>query len=250
MGPDVHPRPLTEAPAPAPGEEAPTAVRPRPALREYVEAVLVAVIFALFVRTFLIQAFQVPTPSMENNILAGDHLIVNKFLYAPHGEHVLSRLLPYRPIRRGDVFVFKFPVDPRRDYIKRAIGLPGDVVSIRDKLVFVNGGALEEPRVFHSDGRIWPDDSEIADEYRRRDQFGPVMVPPRSVFALGDNRDTSYDSRFWGPVPIENVKGRALFVYWSFAVPPRSNRGLGKILAVLSHFLQWTRWERTLLPVR
>ena len=188
-------------------------------VREYGEVVLVAVVFALFVRTFLVQAFVVPTPSMENTVLVGDHVVVNKFLYAPHRW---IRLLPYRDVRRGDVVVFKFPEDPRRDFIKRAVALPGDLTEIRDKAVFVNGRRQDEPRAIHSDRRTWPDDPQLPDALRRRDQLGPIAVPERSFFAMGDNRDSSYDSRFWGPVPASNLKGRALFVYWSFAPAPRS----------------------------
>jgi signal peptidase I len=252
MGPDVHSGPLTRGVAPTASEEQEpaTSSRRRPLLRDYGEAILVAVIFALFVRTFLFQAYQVPTSSMEGNVLAGDHLIVNKFLYAPHGDHRLSRLLPYRALRRGDVFVFRFPPDPRRDYVKRAIALPGDTVAIRDKVVFVNGVAQDEPRVLHFDERVWPDDPETPEEYRQRDQLDPVPVPLGTVFALGDNRDASYDSRFWGPVPLENVRGRALFVYWSFPVRPASDAGLRRFFAVLLHFFDRTRWERICRPVR
>jgi signal peptidase I len=197
----------------------------------------VSVVLALFVRTFLLQAYVVPTPSMEDNILVGDHLIVNKFLYAPAGGP-LAPLLPRRPLRRGDVFVFKFPDDPRRDFVKRAIALPGDLVEIRDKVVYVNQAPLSEPRVTHSDRSVYA--------AGRRDQFGPIRVPEGQVFALGDNRDTSNDSRYWGTVPLANVKGRALFVYWSFP-PERPGRSLrGRV----EDFWTRTRWDRTFQPVR
>jgi len=162
MEPDVPARALTE-PAATPVSVEPVEPafpddlgaepqdEPRSRAREYAEAILVAVIFALFARTFLFQAFQVPTSSMEKNILVGDHLIVNKFIFAPHREGVLSRLLPYRSVRRGDVIVFKFPEDPRRDFIKRTVALPGETVEIRDKAIYVEGNRLEEPRIFHAD---------------------------------------------------------------------------------------------------
>jgi signal peptidase I len=223
---------------------------PRSRAREYAEAILVAIIFALFTRTFLFQAFQVPTASMEKNILVGDHLIVNKFIFAPHGAGPLARLLPYRPVRRGDVLVFKFPEDPRRDFIKRTVALPGETVEIRDKVISVEGVRLDEPEVYHSDDRVWPDDPALPDSYRRRDQAHPFTVPPASYFALGDNRDNSYDSRFWGPVPAANLKGRALFVYWSFPLEPAAQRSVRELLTIALNFFKKTRWERTLLPVR
>jgi signal peptidase I len=264
MEPDVPPRALTAEPAvevaqpPAapiepsaePIDDAEPPGEPRSRAREYTEAILVAVIFALFARTFLFQAFQVPTSSMETNILVGDHLIVNKFIFASHREGRFSRLLPYRQIRRGDVIVFKFPEDPRRDFIKRTIALPGETVEIRDKSVYVEGTKLAEPEVYHSDDRVWPDDPTLPDSYRRRDQSRPFTVPPDSYFALGDNRDNSYDSRFWGPVPAPNLKGRAMFVYWSFPLEPSAHRSVQELVSIALNFFRKTRWERTLLPVR
>ena len=256
MEPDVPPRALTAEPPPGPSPDATEdpagsapagARRTRP--REYLQAILVAVIFALFARTFLFQAFQVPTSSMERNILVGDHLIVNKFLFATGGGGLLSRLLPHRAVRRGDVIVFKFPEDPRRDFIKRVVALPGETVEIRDKSVYVEGIRLPEPHTSFSDDRVWPDDPELPDSYRRRDQSRPFTVPPGSYFALGDNRDNSYDSRFWGPVPAVNLKGRALFVYWSYPLEPATRRSVKELAAIALNFFRKTRWERTLLPV-
>ncbi len=206
-----------------------------------------AVVLALFVRTFLVQAFVVPTPSMENTVLAGDHVVVNKFVFGPRAVAGLDPLLPRRPVRRGDVIVFKFPEDPRRDFVKRAAALPGDAVEIRDKAVFINSRRETEPRAFHSEARVWPDDPELPEGLRRRDQIAFFRVPPQSFFALGDNRDNSYDSRFWGPVPEGNLKGRPLFVYWS--CPPGEAVTKGPIRWI-THFFAATRWSRTLLPVR
>lgn len=245
MGSDVPPRPLTEETV-KPRATAFSAGRPS-RTREYLDVVLVAVVFALFVRTFLLQAFVVPTPSMEKTVLVGDHLVVNKFLYAPHLSSPFARLLPYRPVRRGDVVVFKFPEDPQRDFIKRAIGLPGDTVAIRDKHVFVNGVRREDPSAFHEETRVWPDDPQLPESVRRRDQLAPVRVPEGAYFALGDNRDSSYDSRFWGPVPEGNLKGRALFVYWSSAP---TSEGARVPVGWISKLLRDTRWSRTLRPVR
>ncbi len=240
MGPDVPIGALSGNPANGqPGHRA------RARVREYAEVVLVAVIFALFVRTFLVQAFVVPSPSMEKTVLVGDHLVVNKFVYAPHRW---AGLLPYRDVRRGDVFVFKFPEDPRRDFIKRAIASPGDTLEIRDKTVYVNGERQAEPRALHSESRVWPDDRELPDALRRRDQLAATRMQPETIFAMGDNRDASYDSRFWGPVPARNVKGRALFVYWSLA-PPLPDAPSG-IRGAVAGFVGRTRWSRTFSVVR
>jgi len=252
MGSDVPAGPLTDpagdATRPEPPSPPPAASeRPstRSGVRDYIEVVIVAIIFALFVRTFLVQAFVVPTPSMENTVLIGDHLVVNKFIFA---RHRWGRFLPYRALAHGDVFVFKFPEDPHRDFIKRAVALPGDVIEIRDKEVLVDGHPAAEPRAIHSDPRIWPDDRDLPDALRRRDQLTPMRVPSESIFAMGDNRDSSYDSRYWGPVPEANIKGRALLVYWSFApASPGAASGLGETIRLLS---TRTRWSRTLLPVR
>jgi len=229
MGPDVPARPLTRSSA-----------------SEFLEATLVAVVFALFVRTFLVQAFVVPTPSMEKTVLTGDHVVVNKFVFGPRAFAAWDRWLPRRSVRRGDVIVFKFPEDPRRDFVKRAVALPGDVVEIRDKVVSINGRRESEPRATHLEGRLWPDDRELPEALRRRDQVHAFQVPALSVFALGDNRDNSYDSRFWGPVPAGNLKGRPLFVYWSHAPGGPRRRGP---LRWIADFFASTRWSRTLLPV-
>jgi signal peptidase I len=219
--------------------------RSRP--REFAEAVLVAVVFALFVRTFLLQAFVVPSPSMENTVLAGDHLIVNKFVFGPRGGSLFAPLLPRRPVRRGDVIVFKFPEDPRRDFVKRVIALPGDEVRIRDKIVFVNGQPESTRSAFHGDARVWPDDAALPESERRRDQVSSLRVPEGMYFAMGDNRDNSYDSRFWGPVPAASLKGRPLFVYWSWSGEGRQSSGAFGWVAA---FFSGTRWSRTLTAVR
>lgn len=243
MGPDVPAGALTDRASPV--DAAPESRRALSPFREYAEVVLVAVVFALFVRTFLVQAFVVPTPSMENTVLVGDHLVVNKFIFAPHRWGLF---LPYRDLRRGDVFVFKFPEDPQRDFIKRAVALPGEVLEIRDKVVFVNGEKQADPRAIHAESRIWQDDRELPEALRRRDQLAATRIAAGTCFAMGDNRDSSYDSRFWGAVPASNVKGRALFIYWSFA-PPTLPRGAGPG-GQMKDIFERTRWTRTLLAVR
>jgi len=242
MGSNVHPGPLTTPPE---------AARPLRPVRERADPILAAVIFALFARTFLFQAYEVPSPSMEKSVLTGDRLLVNRFIYGARGDSQWSRLLPSRALRRGDVVVFRFPEDPRRDFIKRVVALPGETVEIRDKRVRVDGQELAEPYAFHADDTVWPDDPAIAEVRRRRDQFPALRVPADSYFVMGDNRDDSNDSRFWGPVPRGHIEGRALFVYWS--VTPRSSpaatSGDARTATPLD-LLRRTRWSRALLPVR
>ena len=180
--------------------------------REYFESICVAVILALFVRTFVVQAFKIPTGSMEKNLLIGDHLLVNKFVFAPTATSLEDTLLPIDEIERGDVVVFKFPQDPERDFIKRVIGLPGDTIELRQKRVFVNGAKLDEPYVQY----LSPPEESSPDDIDVRVRYGPVTVPAGHYFMMGDNRDNSEDSRFWGFLPRSYVKGKALFVYWSF----------------------------------
>ncbi|HEX5856071.1 MAG TPA: signal peptidase I [Thermoanaerobaculia bacterium] len=246
MGPDVPARPLTTAETGGLRSSAAGSRRTHPL--EFAEAVLVAVVLALFVRTFLLQAFVVPSPSMEKTVLIGDHVIVNKFIFAPRALPAIDRLLPLRAVRRGDVIVFKFPEDPRRDFVKRAVALPADTVEIRNKTVFVNGRREIEPRALHSDPRVWPDEPPLPEGLRRRDQAPPFPVPAQSYFALGDNRDNSYDSRFWGPVPVSHLKGRPLFVYWSH--PASEDRRRPGPVGWIVDFFESTRWSRTFLPVR
>jgi signal peptidase I len=184
-------------------------------LREYFESICVAVILALFVRTFVVQAFKIPTGSMENNLLIGDHLLVNKFIFAPTMSRVERLLMPVRDIRRGDIIVFKYPEDPNRDFIKRVIGLPGETLELKNKVVYINGKALDEPYVHF----LFPADGGPAAEatsFDVRRNYGPVTVPPEHYFMMGDNRDNSEDSRYWGFMPREYVKGKALFIYFSF----------------------------------
>jgi signal peptidase I len=224
--------------------------------REYYEAILVAVIFTLFARTFVAQAFKIPTGSMEDNLLVGDHLFVNKFIYAPHWNTPLDRILPYRDIRRGDVVVFKYPVDPQRDFIKRAVAIGGDTVEVRAKQLYVNGVDEVNPHVVHKDPQVFPDSPALPASIRNRDNFGPFVVPKGFVFCMGDNRDNSYDSRFWGPVPRSYFKGRALFIYWSYEAQPNTQEWRGwsdrvrQLASVAVHFFSRTRWQRSFRLVR
>jgi signal peptidase I len=234
MGPDVHGREVTTATAPVP---------PQPGLRERADPVLAAIVFALFARTFLFQAFEVPSSSMEKNVLTGDRLLVNKFVLAP-AARPLAAFLPSRGVRRGDIVVFRFPEDPHRDFLKRVIGLPGETVAIRNKRVYVDGRLLDEPYAFHADDRVWPDDPSIPEDGRRRDQLGALTVAPGTYFVMGDNRDDSNDSRYWGAVPAGHIEGRALFVYWSL-VPRGSDASAGP-----TALLRRARWDRLFRSVR
>jgi signal peptidase I len=221
-------------------------------VREYYEALLIAVIFVNFARIFVFQAFKIPTGSMEDNLKVGDHIIVNKFIYGP--GTTLGGLLPLRPIKRGDIIVFRYPLQPDTDFVKRVIGMPGDTVEVRDKIVSVNGNAQNEQYVVHEDPQVYPLQPALPEPYRSRDQFGPFKVPDGQYFAMGDNRDRSSDSRYWGTVPRTMIKGRAFMVYWSFrgtpppADAPPSDR-VKELFGVVVHFFTRTRWDRTFFVV-
>ena len=178
-------------------------------VREYAEAFGVALVIALIVRTLLLQAFKIPSSSMENTLLVGDHIFVNKFIYGYHVPYTKGRILSFSTPKRGDILVFVFPEDPSKDFIKRVIAVPGDTVEIRQKALLVNGNPVDEPYARYADGRN-------ADGFlRARDNMAPVRVPEGKLFMMGDNRDRSYDSRFWGFVDMEAVIGKALFIYFS-----------------------------------
>ena len=179
-------------------------------LRENIEAILVAIVLALFIRTFIIQAFKIPSGSMKETLLIGDHILVNKFIYGVKLPFLQTTIMPVKNPKRGDIVVFKFPEDPGKDFIKRVIGVEGDEVEVRDKQVYLNGKLLNHDFGIHTDSYIFPA------SVQPRDNFGPVVVPEKSLFVMGDNRDQSYDSRFWGFVDLKAVKGKALMIYWSW----------------------------------
>ncbi len=225
-------------------------------LREYLEALLIAVIFATFARTWVVQAFKIPSGSMEKNLLIGDHILVNKFVYGPRRFPWEEKLLPMRRVRRGDVVVFKFPNEPERDFIKRCVGLPGDTLKLDDKDLYINGRHVDDAAfTYYEDGEIYPRDLFFHPR-RTRDNFGPTTVPSGRYFCMGDNRDNSNDSRYWGPVPESYVKGRAFMVYWSFAsdedqiVWPGYAGKARQIGRVALNFFTQTRWDRTFRIVR
>jgi len=196
-------------------------------VREYVEAALWALVLTLFLRAFVIQAFRIPSASMEDTLLVGDFLFVNKFEYGPKIPFTDIRLPGLHDPRRGDVIVFQFPQDPSKDFIKRCVATEGQTIEIRSKQVMVDGKPLNEPYAIHTDPNVRPAG------YDYRDNFGPLTLGEHQLFMMGDNRDNSNDSRYWGPLPMKLVKGRALFLYWSWD----GDRN-------------WPRWGRIFNPIR
>jgi len=199
-------------------------------IREYAEALIVAFIAAMILRTFVVQAFRIPTGSMENTLLVGDFLLVNKFIYgAKSPDRIpflnikiprLIKLPPIRKPRRGDIIVFKYPRDESLDYIKRCVALPGDTVEIRNKVLYVNGKRVPDPPLAKHTSNTYPPDKIEFGIYPpgagNRDNYGPVVVPEGHYFMLGDNRDNSLDSRYWGFLPEENILGKAMIIYFSW----------------------------------
>lgn len=243
-------RKAKSAVAPAPAE--PSAGYRKSTSREYFESIVIAVVLALFVRTFVVQAFKIPTGSMENNLLIGDHLLVNKFVYGPAATPLERALLPIQSIQRGDIIVFKFPEEPERDFIKRIIGLPGETLELKGRTMYVNGKPLSEPYVqFIEEGNPGAPAEDGSDgDVRRR--YGPVTVPPNHYFAMGDNRDNSQDSRYWGFLPRDYIKGQAMFIYWSYEAETadfqRTGVGeqVGGFVSTVAHLFTKTRWSRLL----
>src|SRR6266540_3631025 len=176
-------------------------------LREYFESIVIAVILALFIRTFVVQAFKIPTGSMEENLLIGDHLLVNKFVFGPSATALERAVLPMGSLARRDVVVFKYPEEPDRDFIKRVIGLPGETVELRAKKVYINGAPLDEPYVHFLEPPSTSTDIHEVTSIDVRERYGPVTVPPNQYFVMGDNRDNSQDSRYWGFLQRDYVKG-------------------------------------------
>jgi signal peptidase I len=220
--------------------------------REYFESIVIAVILAQFIRTFVVQAFKIPTGSMEENLLIGDHLLVNKFVFGPTATSLERRLLPIGTITRGEVIVFKYPEEPDRDFIKRVIGLPGETVEVREKKVYINGQPLDEPYVHFLQPPSTNSEFHETTSFDVRERYGPVTVPPNQYFVMGDNRDNSQDSRYWGFLPRENIKGKALVIYWSYQAEKDDyvDGGAGEtvkgLVSVFAHFFTRTRWDRML----
>ena len=218
---------------------------------ETVEAVLVAAALALVFKGFVFQIFHVPSSSMEDTVLTGDYVLVNKFAYGPH-RGFWARALPYRDLARGDVVVFRYPPDPGRDLIKRTAAVAGDRIEVAGKTLRVNGLERVEPYAVHRDATTYGEGAPPS--LLRRDRFGPLDVPSGHFFAMGDNRDESQDSRFWGPVPYAHLEGRAVSVLWSVREGPRAFTGRGaalrRFLDTALNFLSRTRWKRSFHAIR
>lgn len=265
----------------APAAPAPPAVPPEAAkvqapgrrsatIPEYVESILFAILIALFATTFVVQAFKIPSQSMEPTLLVGDHLLVNKFIFGGNGAWY-EKLLPYRAIRRGDVIVFKFPFDDHPHYVKRVIGIPGDRIRIVDERVYVNDQPLTEPYVIHDPSAMDPLDEnfpptgldfsgtslrpEWAAVIRNYLRDGELVVPRDRYFVMGDNRDRSWDSRYWGFVDRGAIMGRPVVIYWSVDATsqdyddPGLTGTLHGMLDALLHLPSSTRWRRFLREV-
>lgn len=179
-------------------------------LWEYTKAIVTALVLALFIRAYFVQAFKIPSGSMIPTLLIGDHILVNKFIYGTVIPFTDKRVLVVRNPEKGDIIVFKYPEDPSRDFIKRVMAVGGDKIESRDKTIYINGKPLKEPYVQHTDASIHPKGADV------RDNFGPYIVPKDKYFMMGDNRDQSYDSRYWGFVDRNNIKGKAMVIYWSW----------------------------------
>ena len=225
--------------------------------REYFESIVIAVVLALFIRTFVVQAFKIPTGSMEPNLLIGDHLLVNKFVFGPAKTRAERLLLGFNDVHRCDVIVFKYPEDPERDFIKRVIGLPGETVQVHAKNVLVNGRPIDEPYVHYERPPASVPERDEVTSFDVREEYGPVTVPSGSYFVMGDNRDNSEDSRYWGFLPRDYVKGKALVVYWSYEADRADylqddtlGRQVGGVFSVITHFFTRTRWDRLFHQIR
>jgi signal peptidase I len=243
--------------------------KPRETPVEFFASLAVVLVTGLFIITFIVQAFEIPSSSMENTLLIGDHVFVNRIIFAPRTGWI-GPLLPYRNPRHGDIVVFLSPAEPGLYVVKRVMGVPGDRIHLRDGVVYRNGAALNEPYVLRNGSYIpyrdnFPsvpatDMSGVTAEWRllmsSHIQGEDLVVPAGSYFAMGDNRDVSLDSRYWGFIPSENIIGRPLFIYWSFETPADqylkrdlSDR-IGFIFRVVIHFFDQTRWRRMLRIVR
>jgi len=220
----------------------------------------ITILLLLFLTTFLVQAFVIPTGSMEDTLLVGDHLLVDKLAFAPPGP-VSKYLLPYTQVKRGDIIVFRYPVDISQTFVKRCMGVPGDRIRIINKQVYLNGAKLDEPYKVHKtdyidayrdnfpsapNSTIYPGAIDMLENHRVNDE---IVVPPGYYFAMGDNRDSSLDSRYWGFVPRENIIGKPLIIYWSYDAPTADLNNpavsLTHVVDLVEHFFSKTRWSRT-----
>jgi signal peptidase I len=246
--------------APVVAPDDPHYERPRSTIAEWT----ITILLLLFLTTTLVQAYVIPTGSMEDTLLIGDHLLVDKLAFAPYGP-VSKYLLPYTDVKRGDIIVFRYPVDISQTFVKRCIGVPGDRIRLINKQVYLNGVRLDEPYSYHKSDYIdsyrdnFPGEPNVSVDRRASDMLlnhvvnGEVVVPPNSYFAMGDNRDSSLDSRYWGFVPRENIIGKPLVIYWSFDAPTdelnTSSISLDHIVDLAENFFSKTRWRRSFMLI-
>lgn len=230
--------------------------RQRSASLEYLEALLIAGIFLGFANTFVMKTFYIPSASMEETLLVGDHLFVNRFIFRPTATELEKKLLPQRGVQRGDIVIFRSVETPSMDMVKRCIGLPGDVIEVVDKRLFLNGEEVDDSAYArHTDPRTQRR-SGVRSALANRDNYGPYTVPQDHYFCMGDNRDHSYDSRFWGPVPAHYVKGRAFLIYWSYGGEVSDGNWHGwwqklrQLAGTAVGFFTRTRWTRSFQIVR
>jgi signal peptidase I len=234
--------------------------------RDFIIEWTINILILLFGTTTLVQAFIVPTPSMDTTVRVGDHLLVDKLAYAPSGS-ITKHLLPYTEPKRGDIIVFRYPMDINQNYVKRVIGVPGDHLHLQNKTVFLNGRALVEPYIQHIDPNPheyrdnfpkdpWTESGLVVDRAMKMINEhvvnGDLVVPPDSYFAMGDNRDNSLDSRYWGFVPRENIIGKPLLIFWSYDAPTEDlvSYTSDHFIDLAKNFFSKTRWNRTLKLVR
>jgi signal peptidase I len=252
-------------------EEVTEDVKPQETTVEFLASLAGVLVTGLFIITFILQAFEIPSSSMEDTLLIGDHVFVNREQFAPP-THWMGPLMPYRDIHRNDIVVFLSPEEQGLFVVKRIIGVPGDHIHLRDGVVYRNGEKLNEPYALHKIANYDPyrdnfpavppsemygvHNEKWTQEEPSHLEGGDIVVPPDSYFAMGDNRDVSYDSRYWGFIPRKNVIGRPMFIYWSFITPPdqyqmrEASDRLGWIAHIVTHFFSDTRWKRTLKLVQ
>jgi signal peptidase I len=244
--------------------------KPRETTVEFLASLAAVLVTGLFIITFIVQAFEIPSSSMENTLLIGDHVFVNREQFAPP-THWLP-IIPYRQIHFGDIIVFLHPAEPGLYVVKRVMGVPGDHIHLRDGVVYRNGQKVDEPYVIHTGPDAYnpyrdnfpavpaSDFNNVVPEWqltmKQHIQGDDIVVPPDNYFAMGDNRDVSYDSRYWGFIPHENIIGRPMFIYWSFETPSDQykqteiSQRVGFLLHTVFHFFDETRWRRTFRIVR
>ena len=219
-------------------------------LREWAESLAFTIIFVVVFTSYIAQATQVPTESMKPTILVGDHFFLDKIAFPANYPSFLRPYLPQRSVNRGDIVAFKSPVDGNIPFVKRVIGISGDTVMLKDKNLYINGNKLEEPYKIHVDSTVYEEDPWTPEELKVRDNYGPVTVPPDNYFVMGDNRDNSNDSRYWGFITRNEIIGKPLFIYWSYVSDPyvpgamSIREWLAGYGSIAIHFFSRTRWFR------